>query len=234
MQTTANSQPGRRGFTLVETLIAVAIVVMLLTAFVAAFGPAMRAIRHSIDIQEADRLVSAARQQLELLRPGQNYPTHFDKAIDWIENSHDAGTALLVYQYRATIGAAPRADGSPPPYTAFDGIPGKDFSVQPIMRQNGDSLIEQDFDALEGRVFTVKFHQLVTSDNGDPEWVPSDDPTTIEGAEELAVLPFTAEFHALPISSHGYLASPAFSTFYDRVLSGDSRPVFTRNLAVRR
>ena len=51
--------PARQsGFTLLETVIAIGVLAVLLTAFMYAFGPAMSGIRRAINIQEADRLAS--------------------------------------------------------------------------------------------------------------------------------------------------------------------------------
>ena len=54
----------RKGFTLVETVIALGILVVLITGFMAVFGPAARTIKKTLSTDEASRL--QATLQLEL------------------------------------------------------------------------------------------------------------------------------------------------------------------------
>ena len=54
----------RRGFTLMETVIAIGVLALLLTAFLAVFGPATSGLRKAISIQEADRLAARIIQSL--------------------------------------------------------------------------------------------------------------------------------------------------------------------------
>ena len=231
-----SSLAARTGFSLMETVIAISILAILLTAFMAVFGPATTGIRRSISAQEADRLVSAARQELEVLRPGEEetYPTSFDKAQEWIKNSHEAATAIVVYEYRGELQGNPRTDGTPAPYAAMGGIPGSDFSVQPIARQMNNPFLEDDLAALEGRIYVVKMRQLIPSTGEDPELTPSSTPSVIENPDELAVLPFVAEFYALPSTDVNYLNGTGFSILFGRMDGTDVRPIFSRNLAVRR
>ncbi len=51
-----------------ESVIAIGIVAVLLTTFLAVFGPATQGIRRAISIQEADRLVSALEREMQVLR----------------------------------------------------------------------------------------------------------------------------------------------------------------------
>jgi prepilin-type N-terminal cleavage/methylation domain-containing protein len=76
----------RRGFTLMETVIAIGVLALLLTAFLAVFGPATTGLRKAISVQEADRLAAALERELVTLRPGtsSDYKTGFDKAYQWI------------------------------------------------------------------------------------------------------------------------------------------------------
>jgi hypothetical protein len=126
------------------------------------------------------------------------------------------------------------------PYTENGGVAGKDFIVQPSVRQRGDELLLQDLAALDGRIFTVKLTQLVfsggqltrgeagqitdpTPDDGDPAGAADSN-----GYPE-AVIAFAAEFFIVPNSAVDYVKpggkfNPANLT----------KPIFTRNLAVRR
>ena len=69
----------RNGFTLMETLLAIAVVAVLLSSFLAVFGPATSGIRQSISAQDADRLASALEHELSILECIKAYPT----AIFW-------------------------------------------------------------------------------------------------------------------------------------------------------
>jgi prepilin-type N-terminal cleavage/methylation domain-containing protein len=233
----------RRGFTLMETVIAIGVLALLLTAFLAVFGPATTGLRKAISVQEADRLSAALERELVTLRPGtgnsSNITTGFAKAYEWIKAAPDAGNAILLYQYRGDPSQL-RADGTMEPYTENGGVAGKDFIVQPAVRQRGDSLLLEDLAALDGRIFTVKLTQLVfsggqltrgeagkitdpTPDDGDPAGAADSN-----GYPE-AVIAFAAEFFIVPNSAPDYVKpggkfNPANLT----------KPIFTRNLAVRR
>ena len=149
-----------------ETVIAIGVLALLLTAFLAVFGPATTGLRRAISVQEADRLAAALERELVTLRPNTGgsatYQTGFDKAYEWIKSANDTGSAILLYQYRGDPSQL-RSDGSMEPYTQGGGVAGKDFIVQPAVRQRNDDLLLEDLKALDGRIFTVKLTQLVLS-----------------------------------------------------------------------
>lgn len=224
-----------------ETVIAIGVLALLLTAFLAVFGPATGNLRKAISIQEADRLSAALERELVTKRPGgtNNYSTGFDKAYEWIKAAPDSGNAILLYQYRGDPSQL-RADGTMEPYTENVGVAGKDFIVQPAVRQRGDELLLEDLAALDGRIFTVKLTQLVfsggqltrgeagqitdpTPDDGDPAGAADS-----SGYPE-AVIAFAAEFFIVPNSAVDYVKPGG--KFNPAVLT---KPIFTRNLAVRR
>ncbi|HEY8961540.1 MAG TPA: type II secretion system protein, partial [Luteolibacter sp.] len=158
-----------RGFTLLETVISIGVLAVLLSAFLAVFGPAATGIRHTINSQEADRLSTAVVSELSTRREGSqttDFTSGFDKGFNWIKDSNSAGKTLFVYQYRANPATSLRSDGTMPPYTATTGVAGKDYIVQPMMRQRDDSMLADDLAALEGRVFAVKPIQLVADTAG--------------------------------------------------------------------
>lgn len=230
----------QHGFTLLETVIAIGVLAVLLTGFMVVFAPAAEGIRKSINVQQADRLASALEQELSTPR-GTNVglSTGFDKAFNWIKDSNSAGTALLVYQYRADITATPRSDGTPVPQPLLkDKLPGKDYVVVPMVRQKSDTNLARDLEALEGAVYLVKCTQLVFTNSelrlGTPGTIK--DPKGTGGnssnsdAYPEAVIAFAADFHLLPARSYSYLSSTAFNTKFSSVRN----PVFSRNLAVRR
>lgn len=234
-----------RGFTLMETVIAIGVLALLLTAFLAVFGPATTGLRRAISVQEADRLAAALERELVTLRPGNsggsgNPTTGFDKAYEWIKSAQDKGNEILLYQYKGDPTQL-RSDGTMEPFTKGGGVAGKDFIVQPAVRQRGDELMLEDLKSLDGRIFTVKLTQLVfsggqltrgtageitdpTPDDGDPAGTGSDANSYPE-----AVIAFAAEFFIVPNSDPGYVKPDGK---FD--VANLTKPVFTRNLAVRR
>ena len=213
-----------------ETVIAIGVLALLLTGFLAVFAPATAGIRKAVSIQEADRLAFALQKELVLLRnDSSDYDTGFEKAFQWIEGSSDNNAALLVYQFRAKIPVSLRSDGTPEPFTGAGGISGENFVIQPMVRQKSDGELQLDLKALEGRVYATKLVQLVF-ENGefvrglDGNIEPGDDADSFPEA----VIPFAAEFHLLPNSSYNYINGSKFN------IAEFDRPVFTRNLAVRR
>jgi prepilin-type N-terminal cleavage/methylation domain-containing protein len=168
-----------RGFTLLETVIAIGVLAVLLTGFMIVFAPAAAGIRKSINVQEADRLASTLEQELVTVRKGQenaDIRTGFDKAFLAIKNStgpngggSDTGnptTALLVYQYRGDLTSV-RSDGTLKPLPdARNKVPGKDYVVQSMMRVKNDANFLEDLKAVEGSIYMVKCVQLVFDSGG--------------------------------------------------------------------
>lgn len=230
----------RPGFTLMETVIAIGVLAVLITAFMYVFGPAMAGIRKSINVQEADRLASTLERELGSLRAGQasgDIKTGFDKAFEWIRKSHEANDAVCVYQYRGDP-SKQRGDGTMEPMTRANGVPGSDYVVLPIARRLSDQLFAKDLEAIEGPVFVVKCTQLVyDKSNGliagtqgeirDPQ-----DGTPAASAAEFkeAVVAFSADFYSMPANNIKFFQG----TVFKKRFNGGAKPIFTRNLAVRR
>ncbi|MFT4177641.1 MAG: prepilin-type N-terminal cleavage/methylation domain-containing protein [Luteolibacter sp.] len=166
------SNPHRQGFTLMETVIAIGVLAVLLTGFVAVFAPATGGIKRSISSQEADRLASALEQQMSLnnayetstTTSSTTITTAFEKAFEWVIDSPKPDKALLAYQYRAHI-SKKRIDGTGEPYTGLKGQAGKDYILQPMVRRIGDKETSEDIAAVEGNVFVVKCRPLVFENN---------------------------------------------------------------------
>jgi prepilin-type N-terminal cleavage/methylation domain-containing protein len=237
-----NSISRPRGFTLLETVIAIGVLAVLLSGFMVVFTPAAEGIRKSINVQQADRLASAVEQELVTLRgatQASDYKTGFNKSYEWIKESNTVGTALLVYQYRGELNGNARSDGTPEPVASIKNkVPGKDYVVVPMVRQRNDTQnLRNDLDAVEGPVFLVKCTQLIF-DGGelkpgtagqikDPKGT---DPSTSGDDYPEAVIAFSAEFHLMPSRSADYFSGNGFTQKFPTV----KNPVFTRNLAVRR
>ncbi|WP_035603235.1 prepilin-type N-terminal cleavage/methylation domain-containing protein [Haloferula sp. BvORR071] len=230
-----------RGFTLMETVIAIGVLALLLTAFLAVFGPATQGLRKAISVQEADRLAAALERELVTVRPGttSDYSTGFDKAYKWIEGASAGKESIFLYQYRGKPDEI-RSDGSMEPYEQGGGVAGKDFIVQPAVRKRDDPLFQKDLNALEGRIFTAKLTQLefkngqlVKREDDGINQDPNDtgDSSGGQGSNGYveAVIAFAAEFYIIPTSDPNYVKQGG--KFDPKNLE---KPVFTRNLAVRR
>jgi len=239
----------RKGFTLLETVIAIGVLAVLLTAFLGVFGPATAGIRRAISAQEADRLASTLERELVTLRTGQTSATvitGFDKAYEWIEASmkKTKPEVMFAYQYRGNPSSV-RTDGTLTPYITAGGVAGKDYTVVSMLRRrigptgSADPSFAEDLAALEGRVFAVKTTQLVST-NGqltistDETIKPPAGSTLLTGTGASgkypeAVIAFSAEFYSVPSTSSAYLkVGGAFDS------SKLKSPIFTRNLGVRR
>jgi len=231
----------RRGFTLIETVIAIGVLAVLLTGFIIVFTPAADGIRKTISTQQADRLTSALEQELVTLRGSTEtteFKTGFNKAYTFIKESNAADEALLVYQYRGDLEAERRSDGSLEPKSSIDGkLPGEDYLVVPMARRLSDAIFIEDLAAVEGPVYLVKPTQLIYDANqlvlGEPGQIknPKDGSAAATAdAYTEAVIAFAAEFHPMPTNAAGYFTGPEFAKKFAKAKT----PVFTRNLAVRR
>ncbi|MCP5534952.1 MAG: hypothetical protein H7A51_01825 [Akkermansiaceae bacterium] len=253
-----------------ETVIAMGIITIMVTAFLAAFGPAVQGIRKSMSAKEANRLATTLEHELSVLRydehkdNGGEYTTSFEKAYEWIKNSggSDEKKIVLLYQYRGNPNIEPYDDGSLKPLEDKNlDIAGKDYVLQSVVRLLGDDKVQKELAAgvVEGRVFYVRMTQLVFAKKlvdgkeqtaltvaGEDE-VPGGkgkiiDPTEPRAATTThedypeAVIAFQAEFYVLKSSIYAYV-NDTFTLDDD---NGDGhpdaagKPVFTRNMAIRR
>jgi hypothetical protein len=230
-------------FTLAETVIAIGVLTVLLTGFIAVFTPAAQGIRRAITSEQADRLTTTLEREMVTLRDGQepaDAATGFDKAFQWLQEGNTADNAIFVYQYRgdpATI----RDDGTPTPLPKIEGEPGKDFIVQSMVRRLDDGRFEEDLKAIEGALFYVKPTQLVYEGGELAPGTPGEiqhtlpgeaNPVEADNATDYrdAVIAFSAEFHSIPTKSFEYLEGDDFGERFNNA----KKPIFTRNLAVRR
>ncbi|MFK7909962.1 MAG: type II secretion system protein [Akkermansiaceae bacterium] len=257
MRVHSQSIRGKRfGFTLVETVIAMGIITIMITAFLAAFGPAVQGIRKSISAKEANRLASTLETELSILRStehvdnGGDYTTAFEKAFEWIKGSgtNTKDNFVLIYQYRGDPNDV-RGDGTLNPYTGTDGIPGEDYVLQSVVRRLGDAETQDELvpTVVEGRVFYVRMKQLIFNNGAleltgdanvgkivDPKGAHSEAANHTQYPE--AVIAFQAEFYVLKSSLYSYINGPfnATDTNGDGHPDATGKPVFTRNLGVRR
>ena len=238
-----NERKQASGFTLMESVIAIGILAVLLTTFMAVFGPAMQGIQRAISAQEADRLVSALERELQILREEeQDYDTAFEKAFNWILKSGEDGTGVLLYNYRGDPSKI--TDGRMEPYTKeLTEEAGEVYLLQAGIRRQIDPLLQAELEEVEGPVYYVRMVQLVFEDGTLTKGMPGEIVDPHEGSEGLsdpdqypeAVIAFSADFYVLKSNSRNYVEKLTFEDKNDDGRpDGLGRPLFTRNLAVRR
>ncbi|MDB4508090.1 hypothetical protein N9051_00755 [Akkermansiaceae bacterium] len=231
--------PAKNGFTLAESVIALGILVVLITGFLAVFGPAANAIRRTLSAQEASRLQTTLEREMSARRPGDDltdFDSSFEKAFSYIATSHEKGQTVLIYNYRGSL-VENRTDGTAVPEPEVTGVAGEDYLVLPMVRKLDDPLLEDDFEAIEGSVFFVKMTQLVYQESRlkvaeEPgEIVDPHDPgsefTTNSSEYPEAMIAFEAQFFILPTRSISYLRGPFDPEKF-------TRPVFRRNIGIGR
>jgi prepilin-type N-terminal cleavage/methylation domain-containing protein len=106
--TSTNFNAAKPGFTLVEVVIALGILVVMITGFMAVFGPAARTIKKTLSTDEASRLQATLELELRTVREGRERRRYqgdpFQKAIDWIAQSEEQGETVIIYKYRGIPG----------------------------------------------------------------------------------------------------------------------------------
>lgn len=248
------NKPRRRGFSLVEVVIAIGIVAILLTTFLAVFGPAQRNIQRSLSVKDANRLVSTLENEMSILRNGEgdnsggSYTSSFDKAFEWIKESGSKDSAILIYQYNAQAGTDDsnfNADDTPMPYNVGTekGIPGRDYITQTVVRFMDDAkskaLMEKELvpGVVEGPVYVVRMTQLVKDTATDGlkvgtiGTITSDDGTNVSDSALFpeAAIVFQAEFFRLRSNLKSYVTGNNWN-FDDKL----GKPVSVTNIGVRR
>ena len=149
----------KRGFTLLETVIAIGVLAVLLTGFMIVFAPAAAGIRKSINVQEADRLASTVEQELvtfegrrleenrirESLQPDPRNPIpqtmRFGLSIPWKPQQPAAGWDT----------------GSQCPMSGTSS-PARITRFKPWLRSKSDPNFREDLAAVEGGIYLGEMH----------------------------------------------------------------------------
>jgi hypothetical protein len=233
-----------------ESVIAIGVVAILLSTFLAVFGPATQGIRRAISTQEADRLAVALERELSILRSDEieqgEVQTAFDKAYRWIEKSSPEGVGkIYLYNYKGDPSRV-RADGSLNPVPKNEVEEGN-YVATPRVRlvEDGDIPVDMisEMEVAEGPVFLVTTKQLVFDDEG--KLVPSaargivppqqgqapltNGGDTASGSYPEAVIAFTADFYVLKSTARNYLEN-----LDEDAIQRLGRPLFSRSMGVRR
>jgi len=170
-----------KGFTLMETVVALGIAAVALSFFVAAFAPASLGIKKAGSVQEAKLLASALEAELNTFRQGSQdsaYGSSFEKAFNWIQfdSSNLTGDYIIAFRYRADATLA-ATDGVIPGYTGSF----TNSLAQPMVIQNrvttrdyatgngtptNSNAAALPIDSIEGDLFIVELTQLVHDNTG--------------------------------------------------------------------
>ncbi len=182
-----------RGFTLMETLLAVAMVGVMLSIFLTVFVPARGMVRKAITRQESERITGILRAEINTLRGDEmaqnaksasenHYMTTFEKGFYWLKKSARPSNSIVIFSYRADLSKNPREDGSFPAVPAGKGVPGKNMQLVTIACPMDDKLHRDDIRDAVGPVFLVKLTQLVEGKDG--SYVKAPAPGRIKGASK--------------------------------------------------
>lgn len=237
------------GFTLMETLLAVALIGMLISVFITVFVPARGMIQQALTKQESDRLISILRAEMNTVRaneqsldgkgsaPGK-YTCPFDKGFYWLLACRKPSTAIVVFSYRADTAASPRADGTYPAIPVTQSRPGHDTQLVSIACPMDSHIHRDDIKNAIGPVFIVKLTQIEPSGIG--EYKLSKTPGLIKDASlpEKYFSREDADFAwggAIYCRADFYLMTPPNPALYkNRPWSRVGRPVFSANISFRR
>jgi prepilin-type N-terminal cleavage/methylation domain-containing protein len=181
-----------RGFTLMETLLAIALVGVLLSIFLTVFVPARGLVRQALTRQESERITGILRAELNMLRADEmadsgsdsssdnQYLSTFDKGFHWLRKTSKPSSAIVVFSYRADLSKPARKDGSYPAVPAGKSVPGKDMQLVSIACPMDDPVHRDDIRDAVGPVFLVKMTQLELKADG--EYKPVGSPGVVSKA----------------------------------------------------
>ena len=207
------------GFTLAEILLAMLVFSIAISTILALLARS---------IETADSII-IKDQAMGLSSAVDNYMSEI--AFTDAYNEIQSGPAVLfAYEYRADP-ASSRTDGTLQPYPVLgqDDVLGEDYVVVPGIRITGDTELQNDLQASEGRLFQVRLslspanpYDNDSNPNNDVI-LPSDPNAAGSGglpAYDQAVLVIFAEFFQVPNINF--------------TVAQDTEPIFSFNFAVRR
>ena len=242
--------PKRKGFTIIETLIAIGVIGVLLSIFLTLFVPAKSMVRAALTRQESEKLTSVLRAELDTLRPHETasanakrstdkeYISAFDKAFYWFSKSRKPSSALVIFSYRADTSKPLRKNGSYPALRGNRNIPSNNGQIMTVACSMDDGSFKNEIRNSIGPVFIVKMTQLVPQNNGD--FKLSNKPGFIEQARTPGEFA-SAENAALPWGAIVYyraefyqMSPPDPARYSTRKWEGMGKPLFSANMSFRR
>ncbi len=239
-----------RGFTLMETLLAIALVGVMLSIFLTVFVPARGLVRQALTRQESERIIGILRAEINTLRADEyagqgatqsnenQYKSTFDKGFYWVRKTAQPSKAIVVFSYRADLSKPARADGTYPAVAAGRSIPGQDMQLVTIACPMDDPIHRDDIRDAVGPVFLVKLTQLQMK--GEGVYRPVNSPGVISGAsspEKYMSEPGKADAWggAIFCRADFYHMSPPNPARYKGKKWGKlGRPLFSANLSFHR
>ncbi|MBO5684045.1 MAG: type II secretion system protein [Akkermansia sp.] len=239
-----------RGFTLMETLLAIALVGVLLSIFLTVFVPARGLVRQALTRQESERITGILRAEMSFLRAdeiaGSNatsssenqYLSTFDKGFHWLRKTAKPSSAIVVFSYRADLSKPARKDGTYPAVPAGKSVPGKDVQLVSIACPMDDPVHRDDIRDAVGPVFLVKMTQLELKSDGEYKLVNSPGVVSQSSNPEKyvsragdrdpwgGVLFCRADFY--------HMSPPNPARYKGKSWKKLGRPLFSANLSIRR
>ena len=233
-----------------ETLLAIALVGVLLSIFLTVFVPARGLVRQALTRQESERITGILRAELSTLRADEiagtnastssenQYLSTFDKGFHWLRKSARPSSSIVVFSYRADLSKPARKDGSYPAVPAGKSVPGKDMQLVSIACPMDDPVHRDDIRDAVGPVFLVKMTQLELKADGEYRMVNS--PGTVSQATSPeqyvsragqrdawgGVLFCRADFY--------HMSPPNPARYKGKNWKKLGRPLFSANLSIRR
>lgn len=176
------------GFTLMETLLALALVATLVSIFLVVFVPARGLVHKSLAQQDADRLVGVLKAEMKTIRADERatdkssdgkYVNGFDKGFYWLRKTREPDSAIVIFSYREDLTKAPGPDGTRPAIPAKESVPGETSNLVTIACPIDDKVHRKHIRDAVGPVFLVSMTHLEFK-NG--EWKENSKPGVVSGA----------------------------------------------------
>lgn len=233
-----------------ETLLAIALVGVLLSIFLTVFVPARGLVRQALTRQESERITGILRAELSLLRADEQadsnastsseslYLSPFDKGFHWLKKTANPSTAIVVFSYRADLSKPARKDGTYPPVPASKSVPGKNVQLVSIACPMDDPVHRDDIRDAVGPVFLVKMTQLELK--GDGEYKLVNAPGVIVNAaspEGYVSRPGSREAWGGVVFCRAdfyHMSPPNPARYKGKSWKKLGRPLFSANLSFRR
>ena len=232
------------GFTLMETLLALALVSTLVSIFLVVFVPARGMVQSALAKQDTDRLVGVLRGEFKTIRNDERttgksssskYASAFDKAFYWIKKTSQPDTAILIYSYREDLSQKPRKDGTRKPIPAYESIPGETSNLITIACPVDDPIHVDELRDAVGPIYLVR---MTMQEFKGEKWERVSKPGDISGAgapaEYLAqcaknpiggaALLFVADFYLLQSTDAQLLQGKKWADL--------GKPIFSANMSV--